>query len=110
MARHFEDFKMDLKDSISLLKKIKSNVQSARTRFVRTIPALRGLYDETEDETTRQAIENVMAHLAFIIHVIDGKVKPEIPEEDKGEDEDEDPISALTQRHIDRLLSDSTGD
>lgn len=77
---HFNDHQMSHHDTMSLLKRIKTQVTDARTRFVRANTALKGLYCEApaDDELVRKQIVRCMAQLCAVIDTIDGKVIPEV--------------------------------
>ena len=75
---HFNDHKMSTTDQLSLLKRVKSQMTDARTRFVRANTAMLGMYHETEDPAIAQQIEVVMARLCAIIDTIDAKVIPRL--------------------------------
>ena len=76
---HFNDHQMTDHDIMGLLRRIKSQVTDARTRFVRANTALKGLYYEAraDDEQVREQIVKCMAQLSAIVDTIDGKAIPE---------------------------------
>lgn len=76
---HFNDHQMTHADTMSLLRRVRSQVTDARTRFVRANTALKGLYCEApaDDDLVREQIVRCMARLCAVIDTIDGKVVPE---------------------------------
>lgn len=75
---HFIDHKMSMNDQLSLLKRVRSQMTDARTRFVRANTAMLGMYHETEDPAVQKQVEVVMARLCAIIDTIDAKVIPRL--------------------------------
>ena len=75
---HFNDHKMTVTDQRSLLKTIRSHLSNARTRFVRSNTALKGLYEESDDPRIKEEVEIMMARLCAAIDTIDAKVIPEV--------------------------------
>lgn len=75
---HFIDHKMSMADQLSLLKRVRSQMTDARTRFVRANTAMLGMYHETEDLAVQKQVEVVMARLCAIIDTIDAKAIPRL--------------------------------
>lgn len=78
---HFNDHQMKYHDRIMLLKRIKSQVTDARTRFVRANTALTGMYCETDDPEEQRQINLCKARLCAIIDTIDGKLLLEVKDD-----------------------------